>query len=45
MELMKKQIVVAEQKDFADDIFIALNDNVSEENVNLQELKNTEEKY
>ncbi len=45
LELMKKQIVVAEQKDFADDIFIALNENVSEENVNLQELKNTEEKY
>jgi len=45
LELMKKQIVVAVQRDFADDIIISLNDSVDGETVNIQELKVTEEAY
>lgn len=45
LELMKKQIVIAVQEDFGDDIIISLNEEIDAEKVNLQELKMTEEKY
>ena len=45
LELMKKQIVTVMQKSFADDILIMLNDNVDQENLDLQQLKQTEETY
>ena len=42
---MKKQIVIAVQKDFGEDIFISLNEEVKADEVNIQELKKTEESY
>ena len=45
LELMKKQIVTVMQKNFADDILIMLNDSVDQENLDLQQLKQTEEAY
>ncbi|MDE6275510.1 MAG: segregation/condensation protein A [Clostridia bacterium] len=45
LELMKKQIVTVMQKSFADDILIMLNDNIDQENLDLQQLKKTEEAY
>ena len=45
LELMKKQIVKAVQKNFAEEILITLNENVDGENLDLQKLKETEEKY
>ncbi|MDE6189080.1 MAG: segregation/condensation protein A [Clostridia bacterium] len=45
LELMKKQIVIAVQEDFGQDIFISLNEQVDADKVDLQELKKTEEKY
>ena len=45
LELMKKQIVIAVQKDFGEDIFISLNEEVKADEVNIQELKKTEESY
>ncbi|MDE5548965.1 MAG: segregation/condensation protein A [Clostridia bacterium] len=45
LELMKKQIVIAVQKDFGDDILISLNEQVNADDINLQELKKTEENY
>ena len=45
LELMKKQIVTVMQKNFADDILIMLNDSVDKENLDLQQLKQTEETY
>lgn len=45
LELMKKQIVKAVQKDFADDIVISLNEEVDENTVNIQELRKVEEEY
>lgn len=45
LELMKKQIVTVMQKNFADDILIMLNDSVDKENLDMQQLKQTEEAY
>ncbi|MDE5655341.1 MAG: segregation/condensation protein A, partial [Clostridia bacterium] len=45
LELMKKQIVTVMQKNFADDILIMLNDSVDQENLDMQQLKQTEEAY
>ncbi len=45
LELMKKQIVTVMQKSFADDILIMLNDSVDKENLDMQQLKQTEEAY
>ncbi len=45
LELMKKQIVIDVQKDFGEDIFISLNEEVKADEVNIQELKKTEESY
>ena len=45
LELMKKQIVKAVQKDFADDIYISVNEDLDQEKVDIQELKKTEENY
>lgn len=45
LELMKKQIVTVMQKNFEDDIYIMLNDEVDQENLDLQQLKQTEETY
>ena len=42
---MKKQIVKAVQKDFADDIYISVNEDLDQEKVDIQELKKTEENY
>lgn len=45
LELMKKQIVKALQKNFDDDILITLNEEVDKDSLNVQELKKTEEQY
>lgn len=45
LELMKKQVVKAVQKDFADDIFISVNEELDQDKIDLQELKKTEESY
>ena len=45
LELMKKQIVTVMQKSFDDDIYIMLNEEVDHENLDLQQLKQTEETY
>lgn len=45
LELMKKQIVTVMQKNFEDDILIMISDSVDQNNLDMQQLKQTEEAY